>query len=196
MFSFLLQFLPLIYPSNIISFLFLTQKMNTTRRENRSRNLKNKQTNKNKTKSTPPRGAYFMLAYYSLAWGLPWHMVDIPSDTPLEKTASWLRVGLCVHILFSVLEFCLVWTFAGPACAAIAMHSQVLFFLSPVLQGVAEVLAILILQICPKGFSSFLYTHANFPCNTSLSKTEDPPRHVHLLSDVHIRHGMCFQDIE
>lgn len=50
-----------------------------------------------------------------LAEGLPWSIMDPPSDTPLEKThfllasryqlqtASWLGLGACVYVAFSLL---------------------------------------------------------------------------------------------
>lgn len=50
--------------------------------------------------------AYCTLANYSWTRGLPYSVVDTPSDTPLEKkdfpflfrqqTASWLGVALCL----------------------------------------------------------------------------------------------------
>jgi hypothetical protein len=42
--------------------------------------LKNKQTNKQTT-----HGVCFVLSKYSQIWALFWSVVDIPSDTPLEK---------------------------------------------------------------------------------------------------------------
>lgn len=61
-------------------------------------------------------------------WGLIWSVVDIPSFATLEQTpfpsrhkmhiAAWL--GLWVHIPFSVLGFCLIWTYAGLVNAVIA----------------------------------------------------------------------------
>jgi hypothetical protein len=65
----------------------------------------------NKIKQEPWRSFVFVFVSYPWAWHLPWMEVDIPSDTPLEKTdfslprrlqlqtASWLGVGICFHNL-------------------------------------------------------------------------------------------------
>lgn len=67
-----------------------------------------------------------MLVNYSWLWALPWSVVDIPNDCPLEKpdfpSASsdqlqidfgWLRVGPRVHITLSVSGPSLAWTCSG-----------------------------------------------------------------------------------
>lgn len=40
----------------------------------------------NKIKQEPWRSFVFVFVSYPWAWHLPWMEVDIPSDTPLEKT--------------------------------------------------------------------------------------------------------------
>lgn len=76
------------------------------------------------------------LANYHCAWSLPWNVVDIPNDIPLEKTdfpltsryhlqiASLFRVGLNVQLLFLVLGPHLSWTCTGPTCCHVSMRSS------------------------------------------------------------------------
>lgn len=70
-----------------------------------------------------------MLTKYFWVWGLSWSVVDKPSVIPLKKIdfsssisyhlqlASWLGVGVYIHLPFSVLKFCLAWACAGLAHA-------------------------------------------------------------------------------
>lgn len=63
----------------------------------------------------------FGLAKYGWPWGLPWCTVDIPNETPPEKTdfqpsswqlqiPSWLGVRTCVHFPLSVLRLRMSWS--------------------------------------------------------------------------------------
>lgn len=67
----------------------------------------------NKTKNTKTKlGVCFMLSNHSWAWGLPWNVVDSPSDTPLEilqvsiANSTLVRDG--VNFLLSVVRFHLI----------------------------------------------------------------------------------------
>lgn len=104
-----------------------------------------KQTKTNKTKIKKPKqnettnsqiyhGVYFVLANYSWAWGLPWSVVDIPSEIPLEKTdllfASeyQLQIAYCLLPLLSV-GVCLdpVWIlYVPPQCQRSYLHQSLL----------------------------------------------------------------------
>lgn len=64
------------------------------------------------------------VANYSWAWGLLWSMIDIQWHSVGEKwfpfpskhqspLTSWLKVGLLVHFLLSVLGILLAWTCVG-----------------------------------------------------------------------------------
>lgn len=128
-----------LYPLNFL-FFSLTNKTNTPKIKTRTK----KQT-KNKTKcQTKAKNiqktlrVHFVLISYSWSWGLSWNMVDILSVISLEKAffslfqkvsiviASWLRVGLCIYLPFSMLGFCLTWICAGLVHAAsLSVHIRI-----------------------------------------------------------------------
>lgn len=79
------------YPPNFM-FLSLThqKKFHKNKIQNKQEKIsKAKQTNQQQNKTEfhrKKRGVCFVLTSYPWAWVLPWNVVDIPSDTPLEKT--------------------------------------------------------------------------------------------------------------
>lgn len=93
-------------------------KIKTNKKTVRWKNAKTKQKVHKKT-----YGVHFGFSNSFWALKLPWSVVDIPSNTLLGgKTdfspftsryqlaiASWLGMRLCIHVPFSVWEFCLAW---------------------------------------------------------------------------------------
>lgn len=126
MFSLLLQLLPAHLPPqhyvpNTMFFLFLTQKMNTTRRETRSRQLKNKQM-KTKQKAHPKVGlilfwsATSWQSAYPGLWTLHWRKQLLLKGgalclRPLPTAEILFRLNLCRSCVccHSFCEFTSVW---------------------------------------------------------------------------------------
>lgn len=100
-----------------------------------------------KTNTHVKHGVCFVLVHCSWAWGPPWSMVDILSDTPLEKAdfpfpsryqlpiASWLGMG-----------FCLVSTCAGRSGRY--RHSLCVFLCAPVLLCLDDCFLTVIHHLC------------------------------------------------
>lgn len=177
MFSLLLQLLPAHLPPqhyvpNTMFFLFLTQKMNTTRRETRSRQLKNKQM-KTKQKAHPKVGlilfwsATSWQSAYPGLWTLHWR-----KQLLLKGGALCLRPLPTAEILFR-LNLCR----SCVCCHSQALSSSLSFSCSPGrIQGPSHTRCT-DLSSC---FPSFSWTHAKSRYHASLSQPEDP-RNAHLL---------------